>query len=197
MKNQTAYLIDPHTFTISEIRSDEGIDWINVAMECDCFTGAYSQDATLPPLYVDDEGLYKENQALFFYRGCLQPFVGKAIAMDVDAKGRSITPKMSLVEFATNIVWVFPARMNGSVKFFRQAEPTVLKHLEPPLPSVTLETVAYRACKGLVDERARRLKEWDAANPDAGMPPSDSCFRDQAISELKAEALIPADFRDV
>ena len=130
MKNQIGYLIDPFTFTISEIRSEDGIDWINVAMECDCFTGGYSEDETLPPLYVDDEGLFKENQAWFWYAGAPQPFTGKAIAMDVNNRGASITPKMSIEKFAKNIVWVFPVSMDGKVKFFRNPTKTTIKRLE-------------------------------------------------------------------
>lgn len=130
MKNQIGYLIDPFTFTISEIKSDEGIDWINVAMECDTFTGAYSQDETLPPLFVDDNGLYAEEQHWFFYRGAYEPFTGKAIAMDVNSRGASVTPKMSIEEFANNIVWVFPMSMDGNVKFFRNPTKTTIKRLE-------------------------------------------------------------------
>lgn len=131
MKNQIGYLIDPHTFTISEIRSQDGIDWINAAMDCDCFTGGYSEDETLPSLYVDDEGLYKENQAWFWYQDAPQPFTGKAIAMDVNNRGASVTPKMSIEEFAKTVQWVFPMKINGSVKFFRVPNvKTTIKRLE-------------------------------------------------------------------
>jgi hypothetical protein len=129
MKNQIGYLIDPKTLTISEIRSDEGIDWINVALQCDTFTGAYSADEKLPPLFLDDNGLYAEEQNFFFYRGAYEPFVNKAIAMDVDSQGRSVTPKMSIEEFAANVAFVFPIRLNGSVKFIRNPNKTKIKKL--------------------------------------------------------------------
>jgi hypothetical protein len=30
------------------VHSQDGIDWINAAMDCECFTGGYSEDETLP-----------------------------------------------------------------------------------------------------------------------------------------------------
>lgn len=46
----------------------------------------------------------------------------------------------------------------------------------------------------LVEERAQRLKAFDDAYPDEGMPPGIEHFRQEAIGELKEEGLIPMDW---
>lgn len=47
----------------------------------------------------------------------------------------------------------------------------------------------------LISERAQRLKQYDDAYPDVGMPAPVSYFRDQAIDQLIAEGLLPEDYK--
>ena len=129
MKNQIAYLIDPKTCTISEVEAGEGIEWIQKALDCDCFTGAYSQEGALPPLYVDDEGLYAPEKDWFIYRGSGQPLVNKAIAMDVDQLGRSISPRMPIEEFAKAVRFCFPMKINGQIKWIANSHKVKIKKL--------------------------------------------------------------------
>lgn len=129
MKNQIAYLIDPKTCTISEIEAGEGIEWIQKALGCHCFTGAYSQEGALPSLYVDDEGLYASEQDWFVYRGYTQPLVNKAIAMDTDQLGRSISPRMSIEEFAKAVKFCFPMRINGQIRWIANSTKVTIKKL--------------------------------------------------------------------
>lgn len=130
MKDQIAYLIDPKTCTISEIRSEDGIAWIHKALECQTFTGAYSQEGALPLLYVDDEGLYAEEKHWFTYRGMPQPLVNKAIAMDIDQLGRSVTPRMPIEQFAEAVRFCFPMRFSGEpIRWIANSEPVTIKKL--------------------------------------------------------------------
>lgn len=133
MKNQIAYLIDPDAGSISEILAEEGIDWINKAIGSDCFTGGYSQLPNMPSLFIDDEGLYKPELHFFHYKGAYEPFCGKAIAMDVDSRGRSVTPKMSIEEFAKNIAFVFPIQINGKMRFIDARLQVKIKKLARPI----------------------------------------------------------------
>lgn len=113
-KPYTAYLIDPFARTVTAVEGVNGdIDWIYVAMQVNGFEGAYSEDESLPSLLCDDEGLWRDPQGWFRITGKQDPIGGRAIASDTDDEGYSITPRMSLEEFAKHIDFGVPVGLGG------------------------------------------------------------------------------------
>ena len=92
-----AILINPFDETIEEIEYSG--DWrdISTLIECDMFTVAYFDD-TDDSVYVDDEGLYVENQAFFTIGDCPQPLAGRGLLLGTDEEGDSTDCKTTLEE---------------------------------------------------------------------------------------------------
>ena len=66
-----------------------------------------NQDAA----FVDDEGLYVEEQAFWIHRNYPQPLAGKALILGCDDEGDSIAPKTSF-ETLTNDIQFIGDRLN-------------------------------------------------------------------------------------
>ena len=92
-----AILINPFDKTIEEIEYSG--DWRDISslIECDMFTVAYFDD-TDDSVYVDDEGLYVENQAFFTIGDCPQPLAGRGLLLGTDEEGDSTNCKTTLEE---------------------------------------------------------------------------------------------------
>jgi hypothetical protein len=74
-----AILIDPFTETIEVV--DYSGDWqdISTLLECSLFTTIDLGDSDT--LYVDDEGLYVEDQRFFNLEGYPQPLAGRGLVL--------------------------------------------------------------------------------------------------------------------
>ncbi len=105
-----AILIDPFARTVTEIDHDN-TSYRNIypvlsheSMEVECFTVA----TVLPnedSLFVDDEGLLKDCQALFLFDGVKglcegypQPLAGKGLILGADEEGKSVDAKTPLAD---------------------------------------------------------------------------------------------------
>ncbi len=107
-------LIDPFAKTVTEVEVAPGIDAIYKLIGQDIFdvvTLTASGDAA----YVDDEGLYRDNQKAFalpgLYGGTL---AGKALILGTDAEGGSRSPVTLTVETITELVeWDQPMATPG------------------------------------------------------------------------------------
>jgi hypothetical protein len=99
-----AYLIDPHTKTTEAI--DYSGDWRDVKTLIDC---QYFDVVTTPEglsIYVDDEGLYKNGQAFFAWKGLPVPLAGKALVLGpVDEEGETHECPWPAVEVACHLVF--------------------------------------------------------------------------------------------
>lgn len=113
-KKITAYLIDPFARTVTEVEGFQGeIDWIYPLLQCETFAGAYGADERMPGLLVDDDGLSRDEVAFFCMTGFDDPIGSRALVMDTDEEGASISPKMPLETFKQHIRWVRLARLMG------------------------------------------------------------------------------------
>jgi len=92
-----AILINPFDKTIEEV--DYSGDWRDISslLECDIFTTAYFDD-TDDSVYVDDEGLYVEDQAFFTIGDYPQPLAGRGLILGCNDEGDSVDCKTTLEE---------------------------------------------------------------------------------------------------
>ena len=92
-----AILINPFDETIEEIEYSGNWRDISNLIECDMFTVAYFDD-TDDSVYVDDEGLYVENQAFFTIGSYPPPRAGRGLLLGTDEEGDSTDCKTTLEE---------------------------------------------------------------------------------------------------
>ena len=92
-----AILINPFDKTIEEV--DYSGDWRDISslLECDIFTTAYFDD-TDDSVYVDDEGLYVEDQAFFTIGDYPQPLAGRGLILGCNDEGDSVDCETTLEE---------------------------------------------------------------------------------------------------
>lgn len=108
----TAILVDPFARTIEEVTWNGDFHHIYDLIECDTFDCArIGRDGD--SFYVDDDGLFKEEQAFFWNAGYPQPLAGKSLLMGTDENGESVSPKLSLEQVRSTTKFVVPVRING------------------------------------------------------------------------------------
>lgn len=56
--------------------------------------------------YIDDEGLYKEDQYFWIHRNYPSPLCGRGVFLGVDEDGDVIPPKTSLTQFNKDVVFI-------------------------------------------------------------------------------------------
>ena len=100
-----AILINPFDKTIEEV--DYSGDWRDISslLECDIFTTAYFAD-TPDSVYVDDEGLYVEDQALFTIGDYPQPLAGRGLILGCNDEGDSVDCETTLEEAKAMVKFV-------------------------------------------------------------------------------------------
>jgi hypothetical protein len=104
-KIMNAYLIDPFTRTITEVNHNGDYREIYKLIGADCFDVVYLNRAN-DCCYIDDEGLYVEDQKFFLYHGFGQPLAGKGLVLGTNDEGDSVSPKITIEEVKKNVVWV-------------------------------------------------------------------------------------------
>ena len=102
-ENQSYFLIDPFEKTITPVYYDGDYRSIYTLIDCSTFTvascGSYD-------LFVDDEGLFREDQQFFATVDYPQPLGGKALVTGVDEEGNTIPPSITLEELEARVMWV-------------------------------------------------------------------------------------------
>jgi hypothetical protein len=99
-----AYLIDPHTKTCSTVNYSGNWKDIGPLLDCHLFDVVTTPEGFT--LYVDDEGLYRDDQAFFLWKGIDQPLAGRALVMGpVDAEGDTTEITAPLIEIACKTVY--------------------------------------------------------------------------------------------
>lgn len=73
-----AYLIDPADQTIETVHYDGDWKTISYWINSDTFDVASTEDLSI---YIDDEGLFKPDQAFFTITGFPQPLAGRALVL--------------------------------------------------------------------------------------------------------------------
>ena len=92
-----AILIDPYAQEIVEVEYSGDWKEIKTFLQCDIFTTAYFDD-TDDSVYVDDEGLYVEDQAFFTIGNYPQPLAGRGLILGCNDEGDSVDCKTTLEE---------------------------------------------------------------------------------------------------
>ena len=98
----TAYLIDPFAKPVTSVEWNGDYHHISQLIGADCYDLARINRHG-DGVFVDDEGLFKEEQAFFRVAGYPQPLAGKGLILGCDAEGESVAPSITL-EDATDLV---------------------------------------------------------------------------------------------
>lgn len=108
-----AILIDPFTETIEVV--DYSGDWqdISTLLGCSLFTtidlgdnDIYDSDlGDSDTLYVDDEGLYVEDQRFFNLEGYPQPLAGRGLVLGYTPDGNSTDSSLTVSEIQDMVKW--------------------------------------------------------------------------------------------
>lgn len=94
-----AYLIDPFEKSINEVDYSGDYKDIYKLIDAELFDVVYMDDNI--GVFVDDEGLFKDNQA-FFQVGYAM-LAGRGLVLGTDKDGESISPAISLKNLAKKI----------------------------------------------------------------------------------------------
>lgn len=103
-ENNPYLLINPYDKTIAPIYWDGELSSLYALLGCSCVTvapcGHYD-------LFVDDEGLFKEEQKFFMSSDFPhQPLAGMALAVGVDEDGNTVPPDITLEELEARVMFV-------------------------------------------------------------------------------------------
>ena len=108
----TAILIDPIARIVTEVMWNGHYKNIAELTDCDTYDCARI-NAEGDGIFVDDEGLFKEQQYFFWHEDYGQPLAGKGLVLGCDAGGESVTPHTTLEEVRKKVRFVVPVRING------------------------------------------------------------------------------------
>ena len=102
-----AYFINPFSQKITTVDYDG--DYQSISRMIDASRGYFdvvrlyqNQDAA----FVDDEGLYVEDQQFWIHRNYPQPLAGKALVLGCNDEGDSIEPQTSFEKLANDIKFI-------------------------------------------------------------------------------------------
>jgi len=97
-----AYLIDPAVQEIKEVWFDGDYRSITSLIDADLFTiGRFDENGD--GVFVDDEGLFKDNQSFFQIEGYPQPLAGKGLVLGLNSA--DLSSKAGSVSLATDSFW--------------------------------------------------------------------------------------------
>jgi hypothetical protein len=99
-----AYLIDPYKHTVTKVDYSGHYEDIYKLLDCDTFdcVGFNGFDT----VYIDDEGLYKDDKEFFCIDGYPQPLCGKALVLGTNRHGDSIAPKIGLTKLRSMVTFI-------------------------------------------------------------------------------------------
>jgi len=110
-----AFLIDPFRQEVTEVNYSGDYKQICKLIDADLFDVA-RLNAKGDGIFVDDEGLYAEDQRFFQHKFYPNPLAGKGLVLGCDMDtGESASASMTLEQLVDDIEWVMPIRVNGEV----------------------------------------------------------------------------------
>lgn len=109
-----AYLIDPVARTITAVDYTGKYTNIYDHIEADCFD-LVRINCEGDAIFVDDEGLLKDDQSFFMYEGYPSPLAGRGLVLGSDEEGESVSPKITLEELKANVSFGAPVRFNDEL----------------------------------------------------------------------------------
>ena len=102
-----AYFINPFSQNVTTV--DYNGDYKRISPMIDASRGCFdvvrlygNQDAA----FVDDEGLYVDDQTFWIHRNYPQPLAGKALVLGCNEEGDSVAPKTSFEDLAGDIHFI-------------------------------------------------------------------------------------------
>jgi len=107
-----AFLINPIEQKIYEVDYSGDYKQIQMHIGADLFTVVYIGNKD--DIYVDDEGLLKESNYMFKYKGIDTPLCGKGLVLGVDDEGDSTAPTITLQELQKNVTFIGRHNINHS-----------------------------------------------------------------------------------
>lgn len=100
-----AYLIDPKKKTIEQVDYSGDFKQIYEFLDCRAFDIVHVYENG-DVIYVDDEGLFVDEQHFFIHRNYPTPLAGKGLIIGTDEEGEDQQPKTSFEDFENDIKWV-------------------------------------------------------------------------------------------
>lgn len=114
-------LIDPFAQTIAHHTYERGIEGIYAAIGADCFcTIRLPYDHVA---YLDDEGLYRENQRFWSIGPFQQPLAGKALIVRITNGGEDADCTLNLAVLKRAIQWRPNIELEGFTKPTEHTDP--------------------------------------------------------------------------
>lgn len=107
-----SYLIDPFAQSVTVVDYTGNYKNIYEHIKATCFTTVQinpQQDM----IFVDDEGLFKKDQAFFRFHGYDQPLAGRGLVLGTDRRGESVEPKCTIEWLSRVISWEPNVRFAG------------------------------------------------------------------------------------
>lgn len=103
-KSLHAILIDPTSRTVEPVELNRGYREISRILGCGCFTTLGLSRSEV--LYLDDEGLLKEEPGPFFkLEGYPQPLAGRGLILGLDFDGESVSTKLTVEKVRQKVSW--------------------------------------------------------------------------------------------
>jgi len=99
------YKVDPFNANVTQHQSNLGVDGINSLIGSRLFT-AVRLYANRDGAFVDDEGLYIDNQMFWIHRNYPTPLAGIGIITGCDDAGEIISPQEKLQTIWDDIVFI-------------------------------------------------------------------------------------------
>ena len=100
------YVIDPFKKTVTKVDWDGNYQSIYGHIGADCFDTCRFSRQNGDCAFVDDEGLFKPDQAFFLIGEYPTPLAGKALVLGTDEAGDSISPETFLTDL--KVAWASP-----------------------------------------------------------------------------------------
>lgn len=113
-----AFLIDPFDQTVTAVEYSGNYQDIYKLIGASLFDVVRIRKGD--SIYVDDEGLFREEQAFFKHKDYPNPLAGKALVLGTNDEGDSIEPNCVLAELKHNIEFGFPMNVMGRLVWVRQ-----------------------------------------------------------------------------
>lgn len=86
--------IDAKKRQVTEVEIEKGLQPIYDLLGIETFECVYIDDKET--IYVDEEGLYKDDTEWFFFEGTHQPIRGNGLILSTDDDGESVSTNLSL-----------------------------------------------------------------------------------------------------
>lgn len=102
-----AYFINPFSRNVTTVDYDG--DYKNISRMIDASRGFFDVVRLYENgdgAFVDDEGLYAEEQTFWIHRNYPQPLAGKALVLGCNEEGESIAPKTSFETLSSDIQFI-------------------------------------------------------------------------------------------